>query len=77
MCQSQLPGRIVMTIPLQWISKNPAWDNYKIVLHVNTNKKDDYFLLPDGHPGIRGLPVRPEILRQGLDDGRSERVKSY
>lgn len=37
--------REVMTIPIQWIPKNPTWDNYKIVLHIDTNKKDFHFLL--------------------------------
>ena len=37
--------REVMTIPIQWIPKNPTWDNYKIVLHIDTAKKDYHFLL--------------------------------
>ena len=37
--------RDVMTIPIQWIPKNPTWDNYKIVLHIDSTKKDFHFLL--------------------------------
>ena len=37
--------REVMTIPIQWIPQNPSWDNYKVVLHIDTNKKDYHFLL--------------------------------
>lgn len=37
--------RDVMTIPIQWLPKNPTWDNYKVVLHIDTNKKDYHFLL--------------------------------
>lgn len=37
--------RDVMTIPIQWIPENPTWDNYKDVLHIDTNGKDYHFLL--------------------------------
>ena len=37
--------RDVMSIPIQWIPQNPSWDNYKVVLHIDTNKKDYHFLL--------------------------------
>ncbi len=37
--------REVMTIPIQWIPQNPSWDNYKVVLQIDTNKKDYHFLL--------------------------------
>lgn len=37
--------RDVMTIPIQWIPENPTWENYKAVLHIDTNGKDYHFLL--------------------------------
>lgn len=37
--------RDVMTIPIQWIPKEPTLDNYKTILHIDTAKKDYHFLL--------------------------------
>lgn len=37
--------RDVMSIPIRWLPENPTWDNYKIVLHIDTAKKDYHFLL--------------------------------
>ena len=37
--------RDVMKIPIQWIPKNPTWDNYKEILHIDTKSKDYHFML--------------------------------
>lgn len=37
--------RDVMTIPIQWIPKSFTLDNYKAILHIDTNGKDYHFLL--------------------------------
>lgn len=37
--------RDVMSIPIQWIPKDPTWDNFKKVLHIDSNGKDYHFML--------------------------------
>lgn len=37
--------RDVMSIPIQWIPANPTWDNYKEILHIDTDGTNYHFLL--------------------------------